>query len=327
MVGGAGAGRAVVAAGVGGAGARVVVVVVVVDGGGVVEVVGVDDDRRSAASASAERRPSVVVVVRPSAAAAVPTSAAVVSLPLQLASTTAKRTADASITLRGVRMSPPFPVSFRPRLQTPGVCFRLTRAGTHHVATLRAAPPRAIQPVAAECRIEAPAPASGRGGGGSGGVAALADHGQSAVPPLDVQIVDVDTERFGDPEPVQPASSVESAASSSRTSPGKVWLFGCSGSISAASSPSSRSSATPDSAARIAFVRSSAVGLCCLPSPRPYRGRTTNNRARVPDLPTCVARVHGPRSKFGGCGDDSAGAFGGVAPDPAPAHGLSERGA
>jgi len=57
--------------------------------------------------------------------------------------------------------------------------------------------------------------------------------------------------------------AVASAASSSRTSPGKVLFLGCNGARSAAISPSSRSSAMPDSATRIAAARSSAVGFFC----------------------------------------------------------------
>ena len=65
------------------------------------------------------------------------------------------------------------------------------------------------------------------------------------------------------PLPVALASSMASAASSSRTSPGKVLFFGCSGASRWASSPSFRSWAIPDSATLIASARSSAVGPFC----------------------------------------------------------------
>jgi hypothetical protein len=96
---------------------------------------------------------------------------------------------------------------------------------------------------------------------------------------------------------VAPASSMASAASSSRTSPGKVLFFGCSGASRAVSSPSSRSSAIPDNAARIALARSCVAGLFCfafegsdeLGGPRPVGAR--RRRVRRPVWAIQPARV------------------------------------
>jgi hypothetical protein len=60
---------------------------------------------------------------------------------------------------------------------------------------------------------------------------------------------------------VAPDWSIASAASSNNTSPGNVSFFRCNGSSCPATSPRSRPPAMPDSAIRIASIRSSGVGL------------------------------------------------------------------